>query len=336
VKVFINARFTVQGLTGVQRFAGEITRALGPDVTMLAPARGGALAGHLWEQAVLPWRARDGVLVNLGNTAPIIAGRQVVVIHDAGVFATPEAYSAKFRAWYGFLQRRLVHGRAVVATVSAFSRAEIGRVFGIDASCIPVLGEGAEHLLAVPPDATVLTRNALEPGRFVLAVGSLAAHKNLAALGPTAAMLGARGMTLVVTGGFNRTVFGAVSGAPQAARSVGRVDDAGLRALYEAAACFVFPSRYEGFGLPAAEAMASGCPVIAAKAGALPEVCGEAAVYCDPASAADIARAVATVLDDPARAAELRGRGRARAAELTWARAAAALHEVIAHCGQGL
>ncbi len=327
--VFVNARFTVQALTGVQRFAGEIARALGPEVVMLAPDRGGALAGHAWEQAVLPWRARGGVLVNLGNTAPLLAGRQVVVIHDAGVFATPEAYSPRFRAWYGFLQARLVRGRAVVVTVSDFSRAEIARVFGADPARIPVLGEGAEHLLAVPADPGVLSRHGLEAGRFVLAVGSLAAHKNLAALAATAAMLGARGMRLVVTGGFNADVFGAVSGAPAAALSVGRVDDAALRALYEAAACFVFPSRYEGFGLPAGEAMASGCPVVAARAGALPEVCGEAAVYCDPGSGADIARAVAAVLDDAGLAGELRARGVAQAARWTWPRAAGKLWDVI-------
>ena len=262
----------------------------------------------------------------------MLARRQVVVIHDAGVFTTPEAYSPRFRAWYGFLQRRLTHGSAKLATVSVFSRNEIARVFNIDPTGIAVLGEGAEHLQRIAPDPTVLTRHCIQPGRYVLAVGSLAAHKNLAALTQTAAMLAEQGRELVITGGFNAAVFATAAAPLPGAKFVGRVDDAALRALYEAAACFVFPSRYEGFGLPAVEAMSAGCPLVAARSGALPEVCGNAAIFCDPASGDSIATAVAAVLSDPQRAAGLRAQGRARAAEMTWAKAAANLRDVIFRC----
>jgi glycosyltransferase involved in cell wall biosynthesis len=98
-----------------------------------------------------------------------------------------------------------------------------------------------------------------------------------------------------------------------------------LRALYENAACLLMPSRYEGFGLPAIEAMACGCPVIAAAAAALPEVCGGAALYCDPARPDGIAATVCAVLDDPGLAEAMRRRGLARAASFTWEAAARAL-----------
>ena len=120
---------------------------------------------------------------------------------------------------------------------------------------------------------------------------------------------------------------------PVSLRCVGRQGDVALRALYEAAACFVFPSRDESFGLPAVEAMACGCPVVAARAGSLPEVCGDAALLVDPDDPRDIAAAVARVVDDAALSAGLRAAGRARAAGFTWAAAAgrlAALAEGLA------
>jgi glycosyltransferase involved in cell wall biosynthesis len=334
--VFLNTRFRVQAMTGVQRFASEIAAALPlvwpsgrPAPAELAPRPGGP-AGQLWEQVILPLAASGGVLANLGNTGPIFGGRRLVVIHDAGVFATPEAYGWKFRLWYRLLHRALFAGRARIATVSAFSRAELVRVFGADPAGIAVLGEGGEHILRLPPDPTVLARHGLTAGRYVLAVGSLAAHKNLAALSVLADQLAARGMTLAITGGLAAGVF-TRDGArlPDHARYVGRVDDAELRALYENAACFVFPSRYEGFGLPAVEAMACACPVVAARAGALPEVCGNAAAYCDPHDPANIAATVLGVIDTPGRADDLRAAGRLRVAGFTWASAATRLRDAL-------
>ena len=336
----VNGRFLTQALTGVQRFAAEITRLLPAPVTVLAPPAApamagiavrhvGSLAGHTWEQFDLPRHAGAGVLLNLGNTAPLVLRRQVVVIHDAATFAVPEAYSWRFRTFYRALQRALVWRGVVLATVSAFSCDQIARHLGVDPQGIAVLGEGAEHILRAPADAALHARLGLSRP-YALAVGSLAPHKNLAALSATAGMLAERGMDLVITGDIAAGVFAGAGAVPQPARLVGRVNDAALRALYEQARCFVFPSLHEGFGLPAVEAMACGCPVVAAFAGALPEVCGDAALLADPTSPADIAAAVARVLDDAALADHLRAAGRARAAGFTWAAAAGALAGVAA------
>ena len=348
-RVFVNGRFAVQAQSGVQRFAAEIVAALpsawpagrplptlllppgAPDGRYPLPARrvGRRRGGVAWEQIDLPRHAAGGLLVSLGNTGPVLAGRQLVVVHDAAVHARPEAYSWKFRAWYRLLQPALVRRGARIATVSEFSRSELSRCLGVPPASIALLPEGGEHILRVPADSGVLAANALRPGRFVLVVGNLAAHKNLAALGETARALASRGLDLVVTGSLDRAVFGAPAELPMPARYVGRVDDASLRALYEAAYCFLFPSLYEGFGLPVLEAMACGCPVVLSDIPALREVAGPAAHYFDPRHPADIARAVREVVDDPALSGRLRREGAARLARFGWAQAAGALCGLI-------
>ena len=343
--IFVNGRFTVQAQSGVQRFASEIVAALpsawppgqalptlllppdAPDGHHCLPTRrvGRRRGGVAWEQLDLPRHASRGLLVSLGNTGPVLAGRQVVVIHDAAVHARPEAYSWKFRAWYRLLQPALVRRGARIATVSEFSRSELSRCLGVPPTSIALLPEGGDHILRAPADRGVLAAHVLRPGGFVLVVGNLAAHKNLTALGETARALASRGLDLVVIGSLDRAVFGTPAGLPEPARYVGRVDDASLRALYEAARCFLFPSLYEGFGLPVLEAMTCGCPVALSDIPALREVAGSAARYFDPRRPDDIARAVCEVVDDPALSDRLRRDGAARLAQFGWASAAGVL-----------
>jgi glycosyltransferase involved in cell wall biosynthesis len=353
--VYLNGRFLTQSLTGVQRFSAEVAAAVDrlaaagqwPETVVLAPSSNGNVApgyqrlgmkeigrtrGHLWEQTELPAASRGGVLVNLGNTAPIFAGRrQVVVIHDAGVFDTPESYSLRFRTWYKALQRGLVRTGACIVTVSEFSRSRIAARLGLDPARIAVMHEGADHILRVPPDRSVLDRHGLRPGRFALVVGSRAVHKNLTGLGQAAIALRRRGLVIAVAGGSNLDVFR--DAAEACGRQLGRVNDAELRALYDSAACLLFPSRYEGFGLPPVEAMMCGCPVIASAGGAVQEICGDSALYFTPGGNQTIVAAVERLLDDTALAAALRQRGYARAAALNWEASARTLGSVIQDLG---
>ena len=119
---------------------------------------------------------------------------------------------------------------------------------------------------------------------------------------------------------------GAPSGAPSGSlgdiRALGRVSDGELRALYDGALCLLFPSRYEGFGLPPLEAMWCGCPVLAGPAGAVPEVCGDAALYFDGDQPGSLAALIGRLADDPALRARLATGGRARAAAFSWEMAA--------------
>lgn len=352
----VNGRFLSQPVTGVQRFSVEIVGAIDtliglgewPETALLTPQSSSTLSGqavacgsrlrlrpvgrrqgHLWEQVDLPRAARGSTLINLGNTAPILAGAgQVVVIHDAGVFDTPSSYSWKFRLAYKSLQQALVKAGARIATVSEFSRRRIAACLDVDPEQIAVLYEGADHILRTPSDPHTLARYGLQPGGFALVVGSRVAHKNLEALGEVTAALERRGMVVAVAGGMNAIVFQAAPG-PVGERQLGRITDAELRALYENACCLLFPSRYEGFGLPPVEAMVCGCPVIAGRGGAVEEICGAAALYFDADQPSSITRVIERLLDDGDLAADLRGQGIGRAATLSWIASARILGDVV-------
>ncbi len=219
--------------------------------------------------------------------------------------------------------------RVHIVTVSSFSRRELVRYLAVPEASIDVIPEGAEHIHAAPPMHDVVERNDLQRNRFVLVVGSLAQHKNLSILAGAAEMLAARGIPLVITGGFDKKVFGRSATPVQHARYIGRVTDAELRALYELACALVFPSLYEGFGLPAIEAMLCGCPVIAADNSSLPELCGDAALFCNPNSPAAFTTTIEYLLDDPNLQDLLRNRGKDRAKAFTWDNTARALIDII-------
>jgi glycosyltransferase involved in cell wall biosynthesis len=353
--LFLNGRFLHQRITGVQRFALETTAAIDrlidagewPETALLIPRKKsqgntprfkrlqlhsvGNTQGQVWEQFELPRAARSGTLINLGNTGPVLSGaRQVVVIHDAGVFDTPESYSLQFRLWYRTLQKRLISGGANAVTVSRFACRRISQHLGLDPARIEVMYEGADHILRVPADPATLERYRLVAGRYALVVGAGAAHKNLDAMSEAVCFLERQGIVTAVVGAVGASpVFRTNANGVQLGRGLGRVNDAELRALYESALCLLFPSRYEGFGLPPVEALACGCPVIASRGGAVEEVCGDAALYFDSQDPCSLLHAVEQVLDDADLSDLMRKRGLARAASFNWEASARILSNVV-------
>lgn len=349
--VYLNGKFTCQRMTGVQRVAEQLVRALdarpaGRRWVLLCPP-GGGLTGlaqveqritggparplHLWEQAVLPWAARGGLLLNLSGSAPWLARRQAALLHDAAVFDHPEAYTPAFVGWYRRLFRRLGRRAEALFTPSAFSRARLAACLGVPEARFTVLPNAVDHLDGVAADDGVLDRHGLRGARFVLAVASANPTKNIARLVEAYARLEMPDFGLVIVGGANARVFAGthLPDDPPGVLRTGPLDDAPLRALYVHALALAFPSVYEGFGLPPLEAMSLGCPVAVARAAAMPEVCGDAALYFDPLSVQAIAAALQRIVHDEALRARLRTAGPARAAAWRWQDAAARLAEAL-------
>lgn len=352
-RLFINGRFLTQATTGVQRYARECLRALDKlvshhvldqwHVEVLAPPSGvmqlalssiavrkvGILSGNLWEQIQLPFHARGGVLLSLGNAAPMVLRSQCVTIHDAAPFSVGDAYSYSFRTWYRILLPTLGRRAERIVTDSEFSRQELARRAGIPVRKIRVVPLGVDHMFGLRSDDTILARYQLAERPFLLSVSSQSRHKNLGTLAQAMNQIGSRDWDLVIVGGHSPNFSAVLTEWPERVKYVGYVSDSELCALYKRATCFVFPSLYEGFGLPPLEAMACGCPVIVSRAGALPEVCGDVAMYCDPLDPADLARCINTVMKDPSAQRHLRDRGVERAHGFTWERTAKGLIEVL-------
>jgi glycosyltransferase involved in cell wall biosynthesis len=352
--VFLNGKFAARRVTGVQRVAMNLLLALDESLSVAGAANAAtrwvllcppgampptlrrietcivgsrSLPLHTWEQIVLPYAARSGLLLNLAGSAPLLAVRQVCLWHDAAVFDRPDAYTAAFSAWYRFAFRWLSGRAERLLTVSAFSRGRLARQLHLPESRIGIVPNGAEHLLSVPADGSVLRRLGLEGKSYFLAVGSRNPNKNLDLLISAWAGVSAKPMpSLVIVGGEDNRVFAGAARAGETPGSTvvdaGAIGDAELRALYENALALVFPSLYEGFGLPPLEAMACGCPVLCSDAASLPEVCGDAVLYFDPLSTEQISASMNRLLRDAELRASLRERGHAQARRFSWQLAA--------------
>lgn len=349
-KLLLNGRFLGRSMTGIDRVATELSMAVvarlkerGDDPLKIAcsaeptfapESRPSALLalekvptprlkGYAWEQLGLTWSAPGSWLLSFCNLGPILRSRQVVMIHDAQVFTQPQAYSKLFRLAYHTLLPRVARRAQVVLTVSDFSRRELENTGVVPPGKTIVVHNGVDHMNRITEDPTVLSQFELETGGYFLAIGSLAPHKNFPMLIAAAKARQDTSIPLIIAGGGNSKVFRDQGLTEEKGiRFLGRVSDSELKALYTGAKALVFPSKTEGFGLPPLEAMLCGCPVIATTGGAVPEVCGDAALYADPSKQAEWTAAMEKLTADTSLCDDLSHRGSAHATKFTWAGAA--------------
>jgi glycosyltransferase involved in cell wall biosynthesis len=190
-----------------------------------------------------------------------------------------------------------------IFTDSNFSKSEIVKWYGAAPQRISVSYLGSDHFSRVQADASALTRFGIS-GKYILAASSHNPNKNFHRMVAAICQLRATGMQLVIAGAQDSRVYRESARLPDGTRALGYVSDPELKALYENAACFVFASLYEGFGLPPLEAMASGCPVVVSRTASLPELFDGAAFFCDPYRSEDIAAAIQRAVKSPPAAAE--------------------------------
>jgi glycosyltransferase involved in cell wall biosynthesis len=353
----INGRFLTQPATGVQRYAVEVVRALDQhlahghplghklEVELLAPAGtaplpglraiafrvAGRAGGHVWEQAQLPRLVGGGGLLSLCNTGPLALRRQIVCIHDANVRTFPESYTLAFRTFYRWLHPVLGRTAASIATVSHYSARRLAEYRICAPGRIMLAPDGHEHALRWIASHSPATRAVAGPNTVVI-VGSPAPHKNIGLILDMADRLQEAGLDVAVTGLHDGRVLKGQRPA-RGARSItwlGRVTDNELAALLQDSLCLAFPSLEEGFGLPALEAFALGCPVVVCNRASLPELCGDAALYASPFDDESWLTNFVRLRGDAELRERLTARGRLRLPRYRWSRTAEVYLEEMA------
>lgn len=304
-KIYINGRFLTQNITGVQRYAIEIVKALDKYLNdnklndkykfeIVCPKnikqklilknieikKIGSLKGHLWEQIELPLYVKNKFLFNFCNCAPLVKKNQIVTIHDVAVCAVPYAYSKTFRIWYKFMYKILTSRLKKIFTVSEFSKKELNKYFNIPLDRVEVTYNGIDHMKNIKPDENIFSKFGIEKNNYILAVSSLNPSKNFRLILETAKI--SPEFNFVIAGGTNSNIFKEQGlEITSNVKFIGYVNDEELVALYKYASCFVYPSIYEGFGIPPLEAMYFNCPVIVSDIEVFKEIYMDSVLYCD-------------------------------------------------------
>jgi glycosyltransferase involved in cell wall biosynthesis len=318
--IFIDGRFLVQPVSGVQRYAQEVVLAMDrvlalqkdrPPVRLLTPPGArrlelytivqeevGRRSGHLWTQWDFVRAAKGGVALHLAASGAMAHRRAIVVIHDAAVFRHPELFSRN----YVYLHRimgRILARTARLATVSHFSARELSGVLGVPLERIVVAPNGADHL-QIAADESIVARLGIAASPFFLVLGNITPNKNLAVAIRAIDRLAVDGAKLIAVGRLEEHVFGQGALPPKGENVIlaGRLDDDEVAGLMSQARALIFPSLYEGFGIPPLEAMSNDCPVLASTAEAVREVCGDAVDYFAPHDDEALAELMATALSD--------------------------------------
>ena len=316
MRVGIDTSPLVQTRAGTARHVRGLLGALrdrpGLDLELLAfggPGRvSSAVRDAVWYPAGLSRRARSLDVLHCTTFRGPLRSRvpAVLTVHDLAVLRTPEAFPRWHRLYGRAGLARVLRAVDAVIAVSEFTRGELAELAGIPAERVRVVPNGV--------DAVFTPEGARAEGDYVLAVATLEPRKNLG-----------RAVDAAREAGVELRVVGARGwGGVEVDGWVGEIPDSELAALYRGARCVVYPSLYEGFGLPVLEAMACGTPVVASRGTATEEVAGGAAILVDPVDVASIAAGITSAI---ARRAELLSPGIARAREFTWQRAA---DEVVA------
>jgi glycosyltransferase involved in cell wall biosynthesis len=271
---------------------------------------------------------------------PLVSTRSVVTIHDCIHLMFPQYLPNRFAWWYArMVLSAATHRSDRVLTVSESSKRDILRFFNIPPEKIVVIYNGIDDLFWTAPAEEEVFRvreryQLTDP--FVLYAGNIKPHKNLERVIDAFYRLhgGGDGALKLLIIGDEISKYATLRRAVHRyklhkhVRFLGFVPDQTLAVLYRLADVFVFPSLYEGFGLPPLEAMASGTPVVTSNVSSLPEVVGGAALLVDPYDADAIAGGIRLVLTDAKLRADLRERGRARASEFSWERSVARIREI--------
>ena len=301
--IVINGKFLSQNITGVQRYAREILLELDkltdseidivmvtdknardiPEYTNIKVERIGRFAGNLWEQISLPLYVlrKKALCVNLCNIAPILTPH-IVVIHDVSYKVNKQFFSKKFTLWYNFVFALISRRIKRIITVSQFSRDEICREYRKEPDDITVTYNGWQHFERISYDGNALNKYGLLSKKFYFAMSSMAQNKNFKWIAQAAR--NNPEAIFAVSGAVNAKVFGDALDfeIPDNLKFLGYVSDEEAKTLMRECRAFLFPTYYEGFGIPPLEAMSAGAECIVSDRSCMREIYGDSVRYIDP------------------------------------------------------
>lgn len=346
-QIVINARFLTQPITGVQRYAIEISKQLkkiDPTINFVAPSNiininianeleviiTGKLKGHLWDQIELPkYLAQNKypLLLNLANTAPLWYKNKVSTILDLSFIHNPKWFSKLFSITYGFMVPKIVYSSLHIFSDSKYVKDDISTHFNISSDKITYGYGDAANIFK-----NTMQNNEKHKNAYILAVGSLDPRKNLLGLIKAYNTL-KTDVKLYIVGSKNKIFkndsYDKYINENHKIIFTGYINDNELCELYKHAKVFVYPSYYEGFGIPPLEAQACGCPVIVSNVTSLPEVYEDSAIYCNPYDSDDIAGKIRMVLSDIKLQKYLKTKGLNNVKRFSWEKTAIQFYEVL-------
>lgn len=356
--IVVNTRFLSQKLTGVQRYAIELCKWLkkiyAEDIMFVCPSCIvheeiaseldakviGTHIGHLWEQWDLPKYLREHgspLLVNLSNTAPVFYRNKVTTIHDITYVRYPKTFSKSFVLFYRLLIPLVIRTSKHIFTVSEFSKNEISSFYHTKANKLSVIYNATSNVFK-----PVLDKK-LSKKKYFMAVSSIKENKNFIYILEAFRRFSAKNkqVELFVIGDLKSKSFKRIDVSKytenRQIKFLGRINDTDLVAYYSNAVAFIFPSLYEGFGIPPLEAQACGCPAICSKASCLPEVFQDSVLYCNPYSVDSLVEAMNSILDDEDLCNQLIGSGYQNVARYSWEKSAKDMAKVLDNLqGNGL
>lgn len=345
----VNGRYLTQKATGVHRYAFELCNKLhemGVDFHVAIPkeinpdykfnfrtVRCGSLNTHLWEQISLPLYLKkigSPLLISFTGCGVLSYKNQIITIHDVSHERYPEWFSKSYYRYYHFMLPRIGRKALAILTVSEFSKSEIIETLNLKANKIHVIHSNVPFDNKPSEEEILCTRPNAEGERYIIAVSSMDPRKNFIRLAEAFNRIKDKTVNLYIIG----MPFKAFN-TPDLQKLVGRnvflsgyIDDDTLKNMYQNALLSVYPSLYEGFGLPPLESMTYGCPAIVSDIPALREISGNAAYYIDPYNIGSITDGIDRLLTNEKLCQDLKSKGFQQIKEYSWEKSAEQVYEL--------